>query len=97
MCSEEIEIGLPKPEDRLSISPGLTLTPSHLFAIRITFLPLFLISEASATSSDVRFDLASITNKRTSALSIAFIEDNLVIREILSDEKSSIPAVSIRS
>ena len=45
-------------------------------------------------SSDVRFDLASITNKRMSALSIAFIEDNLVIREILSDEKSSIPAVS---
>ena len=48
-------------------------------------------------SSEVRFDLASITNKRILALSIAFIEDNLVIREILSADKSSIPAVSIKS
>ena len=47
-------------------------------------------------SSEVRFDLASITNKRILALSIAFIEDNLVIREILSADKSSIPAVSIK-
>ena len=45
----------------------------------------------------MRLALASITNKRIVALSIAFIEDNLVIREILSDDKSSIPAVSIKS
>ena len=66
-------------------------------ATRITFFPLFLIREAKDRSSDVRLALASITNKRIVALSIAFIEDNLVIREILSDDKSSIPAVSIKS
>jgi hypothetical protein len=66
-------------------------------ATKTTFLPLFLIKEASEISSDVRLLLASITNIRISALSIALIEDSLVIREILSDESSSIPAVSIKS